>query len=85
MNRPARRFVYVLRSASNRDRYYVGLTSSVASRLIAHNEGHLPNSARYRPWQLHVVVEFGDEETAARFEKYLKSGSGRAFARKHFE
>jgi hypothetical protein len=52
---------------------------------MAHNEGHLPNASRYRPWQRHIVVEFSTEEVAARFEKYLKSGSGRAFARKHFK
>jgi putative endonuclease len=75
----------VLRSSSHHGRYYIGLTRDVASRLVAHNEGHLPNTSRYRPWQRHVVVEFQSEEIAARFEKYLKSGSGRAFARKHFE
>lgn len=39
---------------------------------------------RYRPWSILVVLHFGDESTARRFERYLKSGSGRAFARRHF-
>jgi len=80
-----KRFVYVLRSSSHTDRYYVGLTSNVPDRLVAHNEGHLPNTARYRPWSVNVVLEFANQEIAERFEKYLKSGSGRAFAKKHFE
>jgi len=29
-------------------------------------------------------MEFADGSTAARFERYLKSGSGRAFAKRHF-
>jgi predicted GIY-YIG superfamily endonuclease len=66
-------------------RFYVGLTSDVRSRLVTHNSGGCPHTARYRPWQLHVVLEFQDETPAIRFERYLKSGSGRAFAKRHFE
>src|SRR5215204_4219961 len=36
------------------------------------------------PWRVLAAIEFPDEPTAARFEKYLKSGSGRAFAKRHF-
>ena len=79
-----KRCVYVLRSTSEPARYYVGLTSDVAARLAAHNAGHSAHTARYRPWQLVVSVEFADENSAARFERYLKSGSGRAFAKRHF-
>jgi len=39
---------------------------------------------QHRPWSALVVVEFSEEPAAARFEKYLKSGSGRAFAKHHF-
>jgi hypothetical protein len=42
-------------------------------------------TARYRPWQLHVTIELPDEQRAIDFERYLKSGSGRAFAKRHFE
>lgn len=85
MEFPPRRFVYVLRSLAVPDRYYVGVTSNVAERLAAHNEAHLPNTARYRPWRIHVIVEFTSEETAVQFERYLKSGSGRAFVKRHFD
>jgi putative endonuclease len=79
------RRVYVLKSAISKAHYYIGLTSDVHARLAAHNAGRCPHTARYRPWQLHVIVEFLDEQRALDFERYLKSGSGRAFAKRHFE
>jgi predicted GIY-YIG superfamily endonuclease len=81
---PAKRFVYVLESLAEPGRPYVGVTSDVAARLRDHNAGRSPHTARFRPWRLTVAVEFPVEETALRFEKYLKSGSGRAFAKRHF-
>ena len=80
-----KRFVYVLRNADPNPRFYVGLTSDMRRRMDDHNAGRCPHTAPYRPWQLHVVIEFPDEPRAVRFERYLKSGSGRAFARRHFE
>ena len=53
-------------------------------RLEDHNARRCPHTARHAPWQLHVVIEFADEERALRFERYLKSGSGREFAKRHF-
>ena len=79
-----KRFVYILRSLPVRDRRYVGLTADVRHRLEAHNRGLTPSTARYRPWALTVVIEFTDTERAGRVERYLKSPSGRAFARRHF-
>lgn len=79
-----KRFVYVLRSDSDPDRRYVGLTSNIAERLEWHNHGPDGQTVHHRPWSLHVLMEFAEEQTAVRFEKYLKSGSGRAFAKRHF-
>jgi putative endonuclease len=79
-----KRFVYVLRNSDQNPKFYIGLTSDVVARLADHNTGR-PHTASRRPWQLHVVIEFSDEQRAIRFERYLKSGSGRAFARRHFE
>jgi predicted GIY-YIG superfamily endonuclease len=61
-------------------RYYTGLTSNVATRLAAHNAGHCTHTADGLPWEIDVVVEFADEARAMAFERYLKSGSGVAFA-----
>jgi putative endonuclease len=83
--RTDKRIVYVLKSASPKAHYYIGLTHDAPARLADHNAGRCPHTARYRPWQLHVVTELPNEQLALRFERYLKSGSGRAFAKRHFE
>jgi putative endonuclease len=64
-----KRFVYILRRVTDPSRPYVGLTHDLPSRLADHNAGRCPHTARYRPWQLHVVIEFSDEQTAVRFER----------------
>ena len=78
-----KRFVYVIRSLTNRDRYYTGVTHDVASRLCSHNAGECVHTSRNRPRELDVVIEFRDETRAVAFERYLKSGSGCAFAQRH--
>jgi len=85
MARRSKLFVYVLKSGQEPPSYYVGLTSKVSARLSDHNAGRCRHTASGWPWRIHVVVEFDDERLAVRFERYLKSGSGRAFARRHFE
>jgi putative endonuclease len=79
-----KRFVYGLRSLKEPDRRYVGLTADVGRRLVAHNSGLSPFTAKHRPWTLSFSIEFSDEHRAIAFERYLKSPSGRAFARRHF-
>lgn len=78
------RFVYILRSASTPQRHYVGRTHDVDNRLAWHNSAPTGYTRNYRPWSVIVSVELPDESHAARFERYLKSGSGRAFAKRHF-
>jgi predicted GIY-YIG superfamily endonuclease len=80
----AKRFVYVLRSRPCPDRYYAGLTSDLQSRLETHNSGGSQHTAPLRPWELVVAIEFSSESSAVAFERYLKTGSGRAFAKRHF-
>ena len=81
---PTHTCVYILRSQSNPDRFYTGLTSSLSARLGAHNRGESPHTASGRPWRLVVSIEFSDAVRAKSFEAYLKTGSGRAFAARHF-
>lgn len=81
---PAKRFVHIIRSVSDPGRRYVGLTSNLAARLDAHNAGQNRSTARWRPWAVEVCVEFKTEALAVRFERYLKSGAGHAFASRHF-
>jgi putative endonuclease len=79
-----KRFVYILRSDSNPSRHYVGVTSDLDRRLEWHNYGPSGQTMSGRPWSPILCIEFRDERTAVRFERYLKSGSGRAFAIRHF-
>lgn len=80
----AKRFVYVLRSVPAPARFYVGLTSDIGSRLATHNSGGSQHTAQLRPWELVVSLELGNENSAIAFDRYLKTGSGRAFAKRHF-
>ena len=79
----AKRFVYILKNGWQPARYYTGVTSHVATRLRTHNAGFCAATAGARPWQVDVVVTFPDERRALAFERYLKSGSGVAFAKRH--
>ncbi|MEO1045993.1 MAG: GIY-YIG nuclease family protein [Pseudomonadota bacterium] len=75
-------YVYILQSINAPDQYYTGITADLKKRLEAHNNGQSPHTAKHRPWRLVSYVAFADEAKAQAFEKYLKSGSGRAFAAK---
>ncbi len=76
--------VYVLRSAKRRRPHYVGITQDFERRLWEHNADHSPYTSGGAPWTTVVVIRFDEDEKAMRFEEYLKSGSGRAFAKRHF-
>jgi predicted GIY-YIG superfamily endonuclease len=79
-----KRFLYILRSKPNPARHYVGVTSDVSARLKWHNAGQNIHTAADRPWSVVVSMEFATQLAAYRFERYLKSGSGRAFSKRHF-
>ena len=78
------RFAYILRSSTDSSRRYIGLTGDIGARLRAHNAGQNSSTALWRPWVVDVCIEFRDATVARRFERYLKSGSGHTFARRHF-
>jgi putative endonuclease len=81
---PAKRFVYILRSVNHPKRRYVGVSADVSGRLGAHNAGQNRSTAPWRPWFVDVIIEFRSEHLAVRFEQFLKSGSGHAFAYRYF-
>jgi len=76
-------YVYILQSVSHPDQIYTGLCNDVDARLSGHNAGQSPHTSKFRPWRLLSYHWFESEDTAVAFERYLKSGSGRAFARRH--
>lgn len=75
-------YVYLIRSISFSDQVYVGITEDLKKRLETQNSGGSVHTAKYKPWELIVDMGFKNEAKARQFEKYLKSGSGRAFAKK---
>ncbi len=77
-------YVYIIRSLSDGSRRYFGITSDLKIRLKEHNAGRSPHTAKYVPWRLETYIAFADKQKAMMFERYLKTGSGKAFSRKRF-
>jgi len=77
-------YVYILKSEVAPERHYIGMTSDLTQRLAAHNSGKVSHTSKFKPWTIETAVAFRHENKAAAFERYLKSGSGREFARRHF-
>ena len=75
-------YVYILQSVDHPERYYVGITADLRSRLKTHNAGDVPYTSKFAPWKVKTYIAFVDERQAFAFERYLKSPSGRAFAKK---
>ena len=76
------KYVYLLESINYPDQTYSGLTDDLKARFEVHSAGGSPHTATYKPWQLVTYLAFSDDAKAVAFERYLKSASGRAFAKK---
>ena len=76
-------YVYILVSTMPAGHYYVGLTTNLCERLGQHNRGEVPHTAACSRWEIKTAIAFRDRQRAAAFERYLKSASGRAFAKRH--
>lgn len=76
-------YVYTLKSKIA-DQVYTGFTTNLDKRLKEHNSGKSVHTNKFRPWDIVTAIRFGDEQKARDFEKYLKTGSGIGFSRKHF-
>ena len=74
-------YVYILQT-ENGQHHYVGLTEDLRERLQEHTCGRSPHTSKYGPWRLKTYLAFSNQGAAVEFEKYLKSGSGRAFSKK---
>jgi predicted GIY-YIG superfamily endonuclease len=75
------KYVYILQSLVTGEHFYIGLTDDLDARLLKHNAGAVTHTSKFRPWRIKSYIAFADEARAVAFEKYLKSGSGRAFAK----
>ncbi len=78
------KYVYMLQSEATPERYYVGSTFDLKKRFAEHNRGESPHTRKHIPWKLVTYVAFSDSDKANRFERYLKTSSGRTFAKRHF-
>ena len=76
------RYVYLLQSESVSGQRYVGTTSDLKQRLMGHNAKKSPHTSKYVPWKLVTYIAFSDDRKTEIFERYLKSGSGHAFAKR---
>jgi predicted GIY-YIG superfamily endonuclease len=77
-------YVYILVSLSTSQQRYIGTTSDLEIRLKEHNSGKSTHTSKFIPWEIECYFAFKDKKKAYDFEKYLKSHSGRAFAKKRF-
>ena len=77
-------YVYIIRSIKYSNQTYIGFTENLDQRMNSHNQGHVPHTSKFKPWEIITTISFLDKKQALSFEKYLKSGSGRQFAYKHF-
>ena len=77
-------YTYILESLTKPGERYIGHSSDLKERLKRHNAGRVKHTAKLKPWRLRLYIAFETSGQAQRFERYLKSGSGHAFANRHF-
>jgi len=75
-------YVYILQSQTDPDRFYTGHTDNLDERLKVHNQGKCKHTSKCTPWKIKTTIAFADKQRTLEFEKYLKTASGRAFAKK---
>jgi predicted GIY-YIG superfamily endonuclease len=74
--------VYIIQSRVDADRFYTGFTENIENRLKDHNAGKNSHTAEHKPWRIKTAIAFTNRQKALDFERYLKTKSGRAFAKK---
>ena len=74
-------YVYTLKCSDGH--LYTGCTGNLGERLNRHKTKQVPSTATRLPVELVSCTIFLDKYKAFNFEKYLKTGSGRAFMKKH--
>ena len=77
-------YVYILVDITTGTHHYTGVAEDLHARLARHNAGEVPHTSKFKPWRIQTAIAFENKEKAYAFEKYLKTGSGREFAKRHF-
>lgn len=75
-------YVYLIVSGSHPKQRSIGITDDLKQRIHDHNAGRSPQTSKFIPWKLKTYLAFSEKQTAMEFERYLKFGSGNAFAYK---
>jgi putative endonuclease len=75
-------YVYILQSETTDQHFYVESTEDLQARLKKHYAGEVPHTAKFRPWRIKTAIAFTEQKRAVEFERYLKTATGRAFAKK---
>ena len=76
-------YTYILIN-SKTCRYYIGYTPDLRNRLHSHLAGNVKSTKSDLHYELAWYCAFPTRSQALLFEKYLKSGSGKAFMFKRF-
>ena len=76
--------MYYVYSLKCKDSFYVGCTNDLKDRIKRHKAGQVEATRDRLPIKLDFYVALDNQYKAFNFEKYLKSGSGRSFIKKHF-
>jgi predicted GIY-YIG superfamily endonuclease len=66
------------------DDIYVGSTNDLRRRVKSHQDGQVLSTKAFLPVTLKSYVAVETEGLARALERYLKSGSGKAVAKKRF-
>ena len=78
-------YVYILHSPSH-DKYYIGQTPDLETRLLFHNElSKTSYTSRYRPWELKRAIEVENSHIAVKMERYIKARKSKAYLRRLIE
>jgi predicted GIY-YIG superfamily endonuclease len=75
-------YVYLLKCSDNTT--YTGCTQNLEERLLRHQQKQVLYTSTRLPVKLVTYIAFSEKYKAFEFEKYLKSGSGKAFSNKRF-
>jgi predicted GIY-YIG superfamily endonuclease len=75
--------MYYVYSLKCKDGYYIGCADNLKERVERHRRGNVPATSSRLPIELDFYFSIRNKYKAFEFERYLKSGSGRAFTNKH--
>jgi putative endonuclease len=75
-------YVYCLRSTKHPKFRYVGYSADLKQRLLNQNQGCNPSTVHFIPLHIEGYDAFREKSQALAFERYMKTGSGHAFAKR---